>query len=56
MLGSSVDISRTLFHSEAMVIVLASAVAFPEGAKLYIRIAARPVEGVNKDTWWSGAT
>ncbi|MEU4540244.1 hypothetical protein AB0G15_35925 [Streptosporangium sp. NPDC023825] len=52
VLGRTVDISRTLFHSEALAIVLTSAVAFPEGVKLHVRIVARPVEGVNKDTWW----
>jgi hypothetical protein len=52
VLGHTVDISRTLFHSEALAIVLTSAVVFPEGVKLNIRVAARPVEGMNKDTWW----
>jgi hypothetical protein len=52
VLGGTVPIERTLFRSEALVIVFTSAVAFPEGAKLHIRMAARRVEGVNADTWW----
>ncbi|MDP9847121.1 hypothetical protein [Streptosporangium lutulentum] len=52
MLGGTVPIERMLFHTEALVIALTSAVAFPEGTKLYLRMAARRVEGVNADTWW----
>ncbi|SNT35706.1 hypothetical protein SAMN05216276_103665 [Streptosporangium subroseum] len=52
MLGGTVPIERTVFRSEALVIVLTSAVAFPEGVKLHTQMAARRVEGVSEKTWW----
>jgi hypothetical protein len=52
MLGGVVPIEKMLFQSDAIAIALASAVAFSEGVKLYVQIAARRTTEMDEESWW----
>ncbi|MBB4913380.1 hypothetical protein [Streptosporangium saharense] len=52
LLGGTVAVEKTLFQNDALAIVLASAVAFPENVKFHVRLAARRLLDEDEDTWW----
>ncbi|MER7207827.1 hypothetical protein ABZ470_19815 [Streptosporangium sp. NPDC020072] len=52
LLGGTVAVEQTLFQSDSITIVLASAVAFPENVKFHVRLAARRLLDEDEDSWW----
>ncbi|MFD0888009.1 hypothetical protein ACFQ08_26005, partial [Streptosporangium algeriense] len=52
MLGGTVAVEKTLFQSDSITIVLASAVAFPENVKFHVRLATRRLLDEDEDSWW----